>query len=83
MQLVLADKFFFALLPRSSSSSFSSCRFVRAATLSASRSLFTRPSRLQKHGYIGDFEIVDDHRAGKIVVEVCDPAPIQLNNLLT
>lgn len=25
---------------------------------------------MQKHGYIGEFEIVDDHRAGKIVVEV-------------
>jgi len=23
-----------------------------------------------KHGYIGEFEIVDDHRAGKIVVEL-------------
>eukprot|EP01000_Liburna_glaciale_P003440 NODE_2751_length_511_cov_1135.352814_g2163_i0.p1 GENE.NODE_2751_length_511_cov_1135.352814_g2163_i0~~NODE_2751_length_511_cov_1135.352814_g2163_i0.p1 ORF type:complete len:130 (+),score=19.16 NODE_2751_length_511_cov_1135.352814_g2163_i0:63-452(+) len=25
---------------------------------------------MQKHGYIGDFEIVDDHRSGKIVVEL-------------
>lgn len=25
---------------------------------------------MQKHGYIGDFEIVDDHRAGKIVVNL-------------
>lgn len=25
---------------------------------------------LQKHGYIGEFEIVDDHRAGKIIVEL-------------
>ena len=23
---------------------------------------------MQKHGYIGEFEIVDDHRAGKIVI---------------
>lgn len=23
---------------------------------------------MQKHGYIGDFEIIDDHRSGKIVV---------------
>eukprot|EP00188_Purpureofilum_apyrenoidigerum_P000771 Plantae.Rhodophyta-Purpureofilum_apyrenoidigerum.ctg13744.p1 GENE.Plantae.Rhodophyta-Purpureofilum_apyrenoidigerum.ctg13744~~Plantae.Rhodophyta-Purpureofilum_apyrenoidigerum.ctg13744.p1 ORF type:complete len:143 (-),score=38.73 Plantae.Rhodophyta-Purpureofilum_apyrenoidigerum.ctg13744:81-473(-) len=23
---------------------------------------------MQKHGYIGEFELVDDHRAGKIVV---------------
>ncbi|KAA8904725.1 hypothetical protein TRICI_005422 [Trichomonascus ciferrii] len=25
---------------------------------------------IQKHGYIGDFEYVDDHRSGKIVVEL-------------
>lgn len=25
---------------------------------------------MQKNGYIGDFEVVDDHRAGKIVVEL-------------
>ena len=25
---------------------------------------------MQKYGYIGDFEIVDDHRAGKIVVNL-------------
>ncbi len=25
---------------------------------------------MQKHQYIGDFEYVDDHRAGKIVVEL-------------
>jgi len=25
---------------------------------------------MQKHGYIGEFEFVDDHRAGKIVVEL-------------
>jgi len=25
---------------------------------------------MQKHGYIGEFEMVDDHRAGKIVVEL-------------
>eukprot|EP01111_Echinosteliopsis_oligospora_P007535 TRINITY_DN22735_c0_g1_i1.p1 TRINITY_DN22735_c0_g1~~TRINITY_DN22735_c0_g1_i1.p1 ORF type:complete len:131 (+),score=31.65 TRINITY_DN22735_c0_g1_i1:33-425(+) len=25
---------------------------------------------MQKHGYIGEFEIVDDRRAGKIVVEL-------------
>lgn len=25
---------------------------------------------MQKHGYIGEFELVDDHRAGKIVVEL-------------
>jgi small subunit ribosomal protein S15Ae len=25
---------------------------------------------MQKHGYIGEFEIVDDHRSGKIVVNL-------------
>mgnify|MGYP001802135401 CR=1 FL=1 len=25
---------------------------------------------MMKHGYINEFEIVDDHRAGKIVVEL-------------
>ena len=25
---------------------------------------------MQKHGYINDFEIVDDHRAGKVVVNL-------------
>lgn len=25
---------------------------------------------MQQHGYIGEFEIVDDHRAGKIVIEL-------------
>lgn len=25
---------------------------------------------MQKHGYIGEFEIVDDHRAGKIVIQL-------------
>lgn len=25
---------------------------------------------MQKHGYIGEFEIIDDHRANKIVVEL-------------
>lgn len=25
---------------------------------------------MQKHGYIGEFEMVDDHRSGKIVVEL-------------
>lgn len=26
--------------------------------------------QMQKHGYIGEFTVVDDHRAGKIVVEL-------------
>nr|ANM86229.1 40S ribosomal protein S15a [Stygiella incarcerata] len=25
---------------------------------------------MQKHGYIGEIEVVDDHRAGKVVVEL-------------
>merc|ERR1712118_496072 len=25
---------------------------------------------MQKHGYIGDFEIIDDHRGGKIVINL-------------
>ena len=25
---------------------------------------------MQKKGYIGDFEVLDDHRAGKIVVDL-------------
>uniref|UniRef100_A0A8C3P7A7 40S ribosomal protein S15a n=1 Tax=Chrysemys picta bellii TaxID=8478 RepID=A0A8C3P7A7_CHRPI len=25
---------------------------------------------MMKHGYIGEFEIIDDHRAGKIVVQI-------------
>ncbi|EKM56820.1 uncharacterized protein PHACADRAFT_254154 [Phanerochaete carnosa HHB-10118-sp] len=27
-------------------------------------------SVMQRHGYIGEFEIVDDHRAGKIIVQL-------------
>ena len=26
--------------------------------------------QMMKHGYIGEFEVVDDHRSGKIVVEL-------------
>merc|ERR1712178_324788 len=26
--------------------------------------------QMQKHGYIGEFEIIDDHRGGKIVIEL-------------
>lgn len=25
---------------------------------------------MQKHGYIGEFEVIDDHRAGKIVIQL-------------
>ena len=27
-------------------------------------------SVMQKHGYIGEFEVIDDHRSGKIVVQL-------------
>ena len=27
-------------------------------------------TEMMKHGYIGEFEIIDDHRAGKIVVNL-------------
>ncbi|PWN30139.1 putative RPS22A-ribosomal protein S15a.e.c10, cytosolic [Jaminaea rosea] len=27
-------------------------------------------STMQKHGYIGEFEIIDDHRSGKIVIQL-------------
>jgi len=25
---------------------------------------------MQKHGYIGEFEVIDDHRSGKVVIEL-------------
>ena len=57
---------------------------VRALTACAvekrgKRQVLIRPSskvivkflqQMQKHGYIGEFTIVDDHRSGKIVVEL-------------
>eukprot|EP01105_Mastigella_eilhardi_P012209 TRINITY_DN2800_c0_g1_i2.p2 TRINITY_DN2800_c0_g1~~TRINITY_DN2800_c0_g1_i2.p2 ORF type:complete len:147 (-),score=45.76 TRINITY_DN2800_c0_g1_i2:193-585(-) len=27
-------------------------------------------SVMQRHGYVGEFEVVDDHRAGKIIVQL-------------
>ncbi|ORX34593.1 ribosomal protein S8 [Kockovaella imperatae] len=27
-------------------------------------------SVMQKHGYIGEFEIIDDHRSGKVVIQL-------------
>ncbi|KAI0301290.1 ribosomal protein S15a [Russula brevipes] len=30
-------------------------------------------SVMQRHGYIGDFDIIDDHRSGKIVTGVISP----------
>merc|ERR1712166_46367 len=29
--------------------------------------------QMMKHGYIGEFEVVDDHRSGKIVVDLIGP----------
>ncbi|CAO2607425.1 40S ribosomal protein S15a [Lemmus lemmus] len=39
---------------------------------------------MMKHGYIGEFEIIDDHRAGKIVVNLTVISPrfdVQLKDL--
>ncbi|THU61015.1 hypothetical protein C4D60_Mb07t18820 [Musa balbisiana] len=48
-------------------------RMVRISVLNdALKSMYNAEKRgkRQKHGYIGEFEYVDDHRAGKIVVEL-------------
>ena len=59
-----------------------SCAFALRSTISnaekrGKRQCLVRPSSkvvvkflqvMQKHGYLGEFEIVDDHRGGKIVV---------------
>jgi small subunit ribosomal protein S15Ae len=54
-------------------------RTISNAERNGKRQVLLRPSSkvvvkflrvMQKHGYIGDFEIVDDHRAGKIVVDL-------------
>ncbi|CAO2605077.1 40S ribosomal protein S15a [Lemmus lemmus] len=39
---------------------------------------------MMKHGYIGEFEIIDDHRAGKIIVNLTVISPrfdVQLKDL--
>lgn len=36
----------------------------------ASKLLIKFLKLMQKHGYIGEFEIIDDHRSNKIVVEL-------------
>lgn len=52
---------------------------IRNAEVAGKRQCMIRPQSktiikfltvMQKHGYIGEFEIVDDHRSGKIVVEL-------------
>merc|ERR1719236_107234 len=54
-------------------------RTLAGAERAGKRQVLLRPSSkvvvkflqvMQKHGYIGEFELVDDHRAGKIVVEL-------------
>ncbi|EPQ12513.1 40S ribosomal protein S15a [Myotis brandtii] len=39
---------------------------------------------MTRHGYTGEFEVIDDHRAGKIVVDLTGTAPkfdVQLKDL--
>ena len=52
---------------------------INNAEKTGKRQVLIRPSSkviikflsvMQKHGYIGEFEIVDDHRAQKIVIEL-------------
>jgi len=52
---------------------------ISSAERRGKRQVLIRPSSkvivkflqvMQKHGYIGDFEIIDDHRRGKIVVNL-------------
>lgn len=54
-------------------------RTIAGAERAGKRQVLLRPSSkvvikvlrvMQKHGYIGDFEIVDDHRHNKIIVDL-------------
>jgi len=55
-------------------------RTISNAEKRGKRQVLVRPSSkvivkflqvMQKHGYINEFEIIDDHRSGKIVVNLC------------
>nr|XP_035150569.1 40S ribosomal protein S15a-like [Callithrix jacchus] len=35
-----------------------------------SKVIFRFPTAIMKRGYVGEFEIIDDHRAGKIIVNL-------------
>ena len=54
-------------------------RTLAGAERAGKRQVLLRPSSkvvvkflqvMQKHGYIGEFELIDDHRAGKIIVNL-------------
>ena len=44
--------------------------FVPLNTISVEKVVIRFLTVMMKHGYIGEFEVVDDHRAGKIVINL-------------